>query len=559
MRKKSVLFFVIVSLTAIMFSPSSIAAAKKKSEKKPNFATLEINDDFYDKAWRNFQIGNADDRQKVISALKKIIKKAPEEFMAYYYLGIMSKEEGNDSAALKYLETAKLGFPKSADVNRRIAEILYSKGKEEEALEYYNQALELDPMEPDSLCRVGIFELENGNYDKALILLSRSKEKKPGNPENLMALASVQIEKNLLKDAIENLELVLRFDEKDAEAHLLMAKAYEKKNQPDKAAAELKLAKKYGKKNEELKEIIGYDFAKNLFDAGKVKEAISEYKKQIKKSDDPGFGYYKLADAYEYSGDEKEAIKNFIKAYEYDSSYGDGIMKAAQIYEKQENWDKAYEMYSMLSRDKKFKDEAKLRKKDLEQMAENSQKLELEKQLNYSDTTDHKRVEILEEMYYQDKKNPETLRALYEHYEKNGYYDEAIKYYRKYAKVSSITGYELKQTVKEMREKMKADNLVLYNDKKALDYKYSSARPEDLDNIAFNGETDRLKEEALLILLARKETKKERKYMEGLLEFYESKGNLKGALKAVSILKRNGFYTSGEAKSKRDELKSRFK
>ena len=113
------------------------SAKEKKAEKKK----IVPNESFYDKIWEKFKVGNKNDRAEVIKTLKKIVKDSPDEYMAYYYLGVMSNEEGQSNPALKYFESALAGFPKSSDIHIRMAKILDEKNKKEEADEHYIKAL----------------------------------------------------------------------------------------------------------------------------------------------------------------------------------------------------------------------------------------------------------------------------------------------------------------------------------------------------------------------------------------------------------------------------------
>ena len=61
--------------------------------------------------------------------------------MAYYYLGIIYDEDGEGIKALKNYETALTGFPKSSDINLRIAKLLDANNKKKEADNYYLTAL----------------------------------------------------------------------------------------------------------------------------------------------------------------------------------------------------------------------------------------------------------------------------------------------------------------------------------------------------------------------------------------------------------------------------------
>jgi tetratricopeptide (TPR) repeat protein len=552
----------LVAALCLISQPDNAFAAKKST----SFTTTEVNDAFYDKAWRNFQIGTKKERNDVINALKGVVRKNPEAFMAHYYLGIMISEDGSPTTALRHFETALVGFPKSADIHVRIGKILDDKNKFEEATEHYRKAIELNPNNGTALSRVGIAELERGNNDQAYELLVRARQHEPDNPATLRGLGSILTETGNKDEAVKILEQALLFDQKHAETHWLLARAYESLRKPEKASEHYELARKYGRRDPEVKELIGYDLARSLMKAGKYNDAESEFKKAIRKSDDPGTGYYELGMLYSDIGRDDDAIKNLIKAYEEDRQFGAGIMKAASIYMYREDYGKAEEMYEMLKRDKNYKDQAKQALKDLEDRKNLNEQLALEAKLQQSRLNDATIENTYFELLDRDSKNEEALEGLWRFYEERGYYKDAITYFRKYNRIRPVSDYQKKLTEKELKDKWKAENNIIFGSNNPIEYRYVKTSTEDLLQIAEYGENDRIREEAMNILVYRigrkgkdRNSWEDKPVLEKQLEFYEERGRLKEALKVVTRLKRYGWYTDYEAKETRRELREDLK
>ena len=59
----------------------------------------------------------------------------------------------------------------------------------------------------------------------------------------------------------------------------------------------------------------------------------------------------------------------------------------------------------------------------------------------------------------------DLLEKLYNFYKDRGYYEEAIKWYRKYAKVGAVTAYEKKSVESELKSKLEQDNYYLFGSK----------------------------------------------------------------------------------------------
>ena len=529
--------------------------AAKKEKKAEKQKKIVPTDSFYDKIWEKFKVGNKSDRADVVKTLKKIVKDSPDEYMAYYYLGIMSNEEGQSGPALKYFESALAGFPKSADIHIRMAKILDEKKKKEEADEHYVSAFELDKNNPNALSRVGIIELEKKNYEKAAEYLKKAKELQPDNSATLKALGETLLEQGNYVDAIKMLNQVLLFDSQDANTHLLLGRAYEKNNNPEKAAEHIELAGKYGKKDAAIIEAIGYDIARNYIKSGKYEEALAAYKKEIKKNDDPALGYYEMGGVYESLEDEKNALKAYYKAYELDKKQIQGIFRSAEIYQKNNDKVNAEKMLKILKGKADYKEQAAdmldSLKRDEKEKAEN----ELKERLSSKSTKDADLEAAYIESYEANKKDSSIPEKLYNFYKERGYYEDAIKWYRKYAKVGGITAVEKKNVEEDLKSRLEQDNYYLFGDKKEDKPSSSKIPSDELMNMAFNGDNDRQKELALQILASRKDYKEDRKVIEGLVNFYEERGRVKEASKYINQMKKLGFLSEAEAKNRKARLK----
>ena len=567
------------------------AAATRRPKIKLQQPKQEISEAYYDKAWRTWQIGSKKEKEEVIKSLRSIVRKSPEEFMAHYYLGIMVSEEGSPTQALRHLETALVGFPKSADIHVRMGTLLDSSKKSDQAVEHYRKALELEPANAKALSRLGIYELENSNLDKAYDLLYKARQVQPDNPDTLRGLGSILVEKNNPKEALPILEQALLFDQKHAETHWLLARAYEQAGQPEKAAEYFALAKKLGRRDPEMKELIGYDMARSLVKAGKMQEAEAEYKKEIKKNSDAGTGHYELAQVYLDTGRENEAIASYNEAYKANKKLGDGMLKASDIYLQREEYDKAEEILKQLKKDPEYKDKAEMGLEEIKETREKQEKLRLEAEMADRKMDDAGVEANFLQMLSLNKDDAGALEGLVEFYKERGYYEKALYWFKRFNKVRPTSDANRKMIEKDLKDRNDQDNFSLfgrklvtkdYKDNKVLDNspisgndltnKYTgehtvwlkalplkdSVIPDDnLMQLAFNGENDRLKELAFLILMTRTEYKKDRRLHEGLLEFYAERGRVEDAVKCVNTLKSLGYFTTAEATEKRGKLRGK--
>lgn len=562
---------IMISLLAAALSLSSItceAAAKKaagktkakkqtaeKVEKNNKKRVIVTSEAFYDKIWQKFKVGSKADRADVITTLKKIIKQTPDEFMAYYYLGVMNAEEGEDAQALKNFEIALSGFPKSADIHIRMARLLEGKGKDDDALSHYRQALAMEPDNAKALSKCGIAEYEKKNFEKAAEYLTKARAQEPDNSDTLRALGQIWVEQGNYAEAIEILEQVLLFDAKDAQAHLALGRAYEKSGNHEKAAEHIEFAGKYGKKDASITEAIGYDIARNLSKTGKFEEAISAYKKEIKKNDNPAQGYFEMGETFEQLEQTNNAIKAYQKAYELDKKLASGIYRCAELYQQNGDKENMQKMLKLLKSNSEYKDRAEGMIDEFKKEEELNAEHELQDKLTSRGTKDAELEAAYLESYDADKKNADILEKIYLFYKERGYYDDAIKWYRKYAKVASVSDYDKKSTEKDLKAYLEQDNYYLFGDKSEDKPSKSKTPDDELMNLAFNGENDRQQEVAFQVLLSRKEYKEDRKVIEGALKFYEERGRVKEATKYINQLKKLGYLSESEASYKKEKLK----
>lgn len=551
------LFSVAMLTACFTFGEIPLSAAPRRPKVKTLEPAPAVSEAFYDKVWRSYQIGSKKEKAEAIKQLKGVLRKSPEEFMAHYYLGIMISEEGSPTTAFKHFETALLGFPKSADIHVRMAEILDQRNKPDEAYEHYEKALELDPRNAKALSRMGIFELESGNLKEAYQHLAKAREIQPDNPVTLRALGAILIDRNSGDEALPILEQALMFDEKHAETHWLLAKAYEKLGNPEKSTHHFEQARKLGRRDPDIKELIGYDLARSLARSNKMAEAEAEYKKEISKSDDPTTGLSELAQLYEDIGREDDAIKLYLQAYGRNKKLAAGVMKAAEIYLRRENYEKAEEMLSILKNDPEFKERARIELEEIEDRKTLQESLKLENTLKDSSLTDFQREQTYYEMLNVNKNDPTALEGLMTFYQERGYYAEALSWFRKYNKINPTSDHNRKLIETDLKNRKKLDDYTLFQYKEPLPFKYVKTPEDDLMNLAFNGDNDRLKEVAFLILLDRKENKTDRRLREGLLDFYAERGRYSEASKQITAMVRYGHYTKYEAAEKRKKLRGR--
>ena len=186
-------------------------------------------------------------------------------------------EAGQIDAALDQARLAVGQYPNSSTLYQLLAVALFKKGLNEDARTAFRRAIELDPSVPQNY------------YDLALVNLSEKQYARAVGP----------------------LEAFLRLDPNNAEAHLLLGRAYHNLNRTVPALEQFKKALTLGPQLPLAHYHLGYAYQSQ----GNQKSALDEFKKEIELN--PNFyDSYWLAGNIELERGKLEAAEDF---------YGKGI------------------------------------------------------------------------------------------------------------------------------------------------------------------------------------------------------------------------------------------
>ncbi len=555
MLKQIKLLTVLVFLTTLIFNTA--LGQSRAGSKETNPKEQLIPDIFYNQNWQKFRLGTKKEKLHAVQSIKDNYKKTKSVGKGLYFLGIMYQELEEPANSLKYFGEALEHYPDSADIYARMGEVHQLRGKTEDALAHFQKALEINENIPSALAFKGIYLYEKEEINRALPLLEKARELKPENAEVLRTLGKIYVAKGLGEQAKEVLEQAVRFNKKDADTQLNLAKAYELLSDTLKAEEHFKKAKSYGKKDETIIEESGYSLARSLFNSGKITEAEKEYKRNIKVLKEKDVGYLELGNLYESLGREKEAVNCYAEAYKLNKDHGDKLLLAGQLCEGLDDFEKAEELYKLLRRNKDYRDQALYALQQLKDARLGFESGQLLDEIRQTGTTDQHIEDNYLAIYALDKSNLEAIDGLMNFYEERGYYDEALKWFRRYNKLQPTSDYNKKTIEKDYRAKLADDNMRLFGTKSAPKTLRSKLEDDELYNLGFYGENDRLQENALVILLKRKNYAEDSYVHYRLLNFYRDRGKSKDALKRVTRMRSLGILSDNEAKSLRDEIRQK--
>lgn len=167
---------------------------------------------------------------------REILKATPNSVEVWMRLGTMERILNQNDAALASFDKAITAAPGNADAYLNRAMLLEVMGEKDRAREAYGQTLGVDPNNIIALNNLAFLNADNGqNLDQAMTYAERAKKSLPNSPNVCDTLGYVYYRKNLIEDAIHELESAVEGDPKNASYRFHLAMALLKRG--DKAGA----------------------------------------------------------------------------------------------------------------------------------------------------------------------------------------------------------------------------------------------------------------------------------------------------------------------------------
>jgi tetratricopeptide (TPR) repeat protein len=175
-------------------------------------------------------LGNAEENYR------EVLKATPNSPEALMRLGAIQRILNQYDAALASFDRAIKVSPGNADAYLSRAMLLEVMGEKDRAREAYSQTLGVDPNNVIALNNCAFLNADNDrNLDQAMTYAERAKKRLPNNPSISDTLGYVYYRKNLVADAIRELDSAVKGDPKNASYRFHLAMALLKRG--DKAGA----------------------------------------------------------------------------------------------------------------------------------------------------------------------------------------------------------------------------------------------------------------------------------------------------------------------------------
>lgn len=215
-------------------------------------------------------------------------------------------KHGNTSLALTHAQRAAESAPKNKGLWLNFGYTARMAGKYDQSLAAYKHVLQIEPGSPDGQSGMAQTYLRMGNSAEARRILTQVVNANPNRVNDLLILGETEMHDGDLQPAIGILQRA-EAQKPSAHAELLMAVAYMKLKQPEKAKRYLDQAKARAPRNPEVYRAIA-NFFRETHD---YKSAIAALKSIPKATPETlaDLGY-----TYELDGDKKQAAAAYAKA-----------------------------------------------------------------------------------------------------------------------------------------------------------------------------------------------------------------------------------------------------
>ncbi len=218
----------------------------------------------------------------------------------------MALKSGNYSAAVDYAQRAAQAAPEDAQLWFLFGYAARLAGKSSVSVDAYNHGLRIDPSSLDGLSGLAQTYSKMGKRDEAESLLTRVLAASPKRTGDSALLGELLMESGRYDQAATVLERTEQA-QPSARSELMLAIAYDRLKQPEKANHELELAKQKSPNNPEVARALAGFYREN----GNYAAAINALRTIVRKSPDV---IAELAYTYQLEGNQKEAAGLYSQA-----------------------------------------------------------------------------------------------------------------------------------------------------------------------------------------------------------------------------------------------------
>ncbi|GEM_PF-1964143 len=274
---------------------------------------------------------NDGQRAKAVSMLRDINSEHPSFAPAFELLGKILSEDGDCGGALDAMK-------KAADIESDNPETLYELGNlyddndmQDMAMRMYERAVEIDPEHAPAHNAIGLLHSDNEDWDAAIAAFRRALAAVPGysNAHLNLANACRNHPGMPFQDAVDELNLAIRFDPENADALNALGEIYYEDEDYRRA---LDLFNNAADVNPELPETF-LNLGNAYYMLGEANEAVSAWRRASELDPENADPHFWIARACLESGQQLEAAIRFKLCLSIDPD-GDHSQDASAALDK---------------------------------------------------------------------------------------------------------------------------------------------------------------------------------------------------------------------------------
>lgn len=251
------------------------------------------------------------------SAYKKVLKKAPDNFMALHFYALAEYQSGNAELGIKTLKRALLADPKSAQAQSDMGSMLLAVGRFADSLASCDKAIVIDPTLMLAYANRGLALSALARYEDAIASFDKAIELMPDRADTWNDRGNALHKLGRYTEALESYDKAIEIDPLSDVAFMNRAGTYKDLKQLDKALASYDRALSIGKRPVQA----GLARAETLLFMRNVKDAMATCTAVLKVEPNSAIALTLLGNCMASLGDAETAIALHSRALELMPNY----------------------------------------------------------------------------------------------------------------------------------------------------------------------------------------------------------------------------------------------
>lgn len=217
---------------------------------------------------------------RVVSLYKRKIKANPDSPIYHYALGYAYGYQENFDKAIEKFKQVILMDTNMIYAYRGLGWSYTEKNMIKEAIKYYEKVLQTNPKEVVAIKALSFLYCKNKEYDKAIKFSTKAIELDKNNKLHYYNLGIAQCDKGNFEEAIEAFKGAIKLDHQFEKARYNLALVYADNKEYDKAIEQAKEVLLLNPNAKDMHYVLGNMY----YDKKMYKDAVREYKAELKNS-----------------------------------------------------------------------------------------------------------------------------------------------------------------------------------------------------------------------------------------------------------------------------------